>query len=203
MLSCPQSVRPSGWFAADRVLLQLAGAAAITVAIWLLSLAVLRPQPTVQTVVPAFDTDIDRYVALRRRAEDAGPVMRVTSDPTEIFEREQALALAIQAARGNVRQGNIFAGDTVADFRRLIAADLKQRSPAEVTALAADVAATAPRVNALYPRSLSLPTFPPRLLAALPGLPDGLEYRFMAGALIIRDTNANLIVDYLPEVLTP
>ena len=33
----------------------------------------------------------------------------------------------------------------------------------------------------------------------LPPLPDGIEYRFMGRELILRDTNANLIVDFIHE----
>jgi hypothetical protein len=35
------------------------------------------------------------------------------------------------------------------------------------------------------------------LLDALPRLPEGLEYRFMGNDLILRDTKANLIVDFI------
>jgi hypothetical protein len=57
-----------------------------------------------------------------------------------------------------------------------------------------------PRVNEPYPAMSPLGTFPPLLLGALPRLPDDLEYRFMGRHLIMRDTKANLIVDYLSDV---
>jgi hypothetical protein len=160
------------------------------------------PQPAAQSVPSGFQTNIDDYVALRGRTEGMAFAMSTTNDPAELFGREQSLGHAIQLARLGVAQGNIFRGESVVDVRRIIVRDLATRSPGDRAALAVDVSAIAPRVNELYPQGLPLPTFPPLLLAALPVLPDGLEYRFMGGALIIMDTDANLIVDYLPDVLT-
>ena len=48
-------------------------------------------------------------------------------------------------------------------------------------------------------KSQPLATVPPRVLQALPQLPKdaGLEYRFVQKHLILFDTRANLIVDFL------
>jgi hypothetical protein len=46
-----------------------------------------------------------------------------------------------------------------------------------------------------------LPTMPPDLLAALPRLPPGLEYRFINRDLVLRDLDANLIIDFVPEAI--
>jgi hypothetical protein len=119
--------------------------------------------------------DVDDYVDLRGRTE------------------------SVSVAGG----GNIFLGAPFADVREIVARDLARRSPGERAAIAVDVSSMTPRVNEVYPRALPLPTFPPMLLAALPVLPDGLEYRFMGDALIVMDADANLIVDILPHVLTP
>ncbi len=55
-----------------------------------------------------------------------------------------------------------------------------------------------PAVNADYPESAALATVPPLILVNLPRLPDGLEYRFMGRDLILRDREANVIVDFIP-----
>jgi hypothetical protein len=52
-------------------------------------------------------------------------------------------------------------------------------------------------VNAKYPDSAPLPTVPPNLLAALPKLPEGLEFRIINKDLILLDVDANLIVDFI------
>ncbi len=56
-------------------------------------------------------------------------------------------------------------------------------------------------VNATYPKSAPLSTVPPTLLFKLPKLPQELEYRFVGRNLVLLDTEANLIADYLPEVV--
>jgi hypothetical protein len=193
----------SQWFDAERVLLPVFGAVAIVAALWM---ATLPPAATAQRAAHSlpsrFQVNVGDYIALRGRAEGVAVAMATTTNPVEIFTRERSLGRTIQWARLGVQQGNVFRGESVADVRRIIARDLAQRSPADRAAIAVDVTAVAPRVNELYPPALALPTFPPLLLAELPALPDGLEYRFMGDALIIRDTDANLIVDYLPDVLT-
>jgi hypothetical protein len=55
--------------------------------------------------------------------------------------------------------------------------------------------------NAPYPQGAALSTVPPDLLAKLPKLPKPLEYRFVGGHLILHDTEASLVVDYLKEVV--
>ena len=42
---------------------------------------------------------------------------------------------------------------------------------------------------------------PPNVLAALPRLPDDIEYRFMGRDLILLDTRANVIIDRVPDAL--
>jgi hypothetical protein len=53
------------------------------------------------------------------------------------------------------------------------------------------------KVNAKYPDAAPLPTVPPNLLAALPKLPEDLEYRFINRDLILLDVHANVIVDFM------
>jgi len=50
-------------------------------------------------------------------------------------------------------------------------------------------------VNAAYPEKQPLPTVPPDLLARLPKLPEQLEYRLVGKHMILRDIDANIIVD--------
>jgi hypothetical protein len=42
---------------------------------------------------------------------------------------------------------------------------------------------------------------PPEMLARLPELPEPLQYRFVGGHLIVLDTEARLVVDYLEETV--
>ncbi|HKC55227.1 MAG TPA: hypothetical protein VKC35_03850 [Vicinamibacterales bacterium] len=57
------------------------------------------------------------------------------------------------------------------------------------------------KVNAIYPPDTPLPTTPPQVLMNLPKLPEQLEYRIVGKNLIIRDVEANIIVDFVPNVI--
>jgi hypothetical protein len=57
------------------------------------------------------------------------------------------------------------------------------------------------KVNATYPEGKPLPTVPPNILENLPQLPEDLEYRIIDKHLILRDVDANLIIDYIPNAI--
>ena len=55
-------------------------------------------------------------------------------------------------------------------------------------------------VNQVYPTTIPLVTLPAKLLAKLPVLPEVLEYRLVDHYFLLRDRDANLIIDVLPKV---
>ncbi len=57
------------------------------------------------------------------------------------------------------------------------------------------------KVNASYPDDTPLPTTPPQVLKSLPKLPEQLEYRIVGKTLIIRDVDADIIVDFVPNAI--
>jgi hypothetical protein len=102
-------------------------------------------------------------------------------------------------------QGDIFTAKAAAEVRKILAADAASRTAKEKTNIMNEVPSKAPAVNALYPVDspsgpAALASFPPKLLAVLPELPETVEYRFLGQALVLRDSSANLIVDFLPGV---
>ena len=48
---------------------------------------------------------------------------------------------------------------------------------------------------------MPLQSTPPSLLMNLPDLPKGLEYRLLGNELVLRDADANVIVDYVPNAV--
>ena len=155
------------------------------------------PVPVLVTADEEFHVGLDRYVELRQRIESTMASGRVTNNAAEILGRQRQLGAAIQAARPDRRQGEIFTRTAGDDFHRIIARDRTHRSAVDRAAIMAEVPEWSRRVNDRYPAGSPLATFPPLLLAALPGLPADLEYRFLGGCLVIRDAKTNLIVDYL------
>ena len=57
------------------------------------------------------------------------------------------------------------------------------------------------KVNSTYPEGAALPTVPSNLLLSLPTLPEELEYRIVDKNLILRDVQANIIVDFIPNAI--
>ena len=80
--------------------------------------------------------------------------------------------------------------------------DFKARPLADQKAIVVEVPMkTPPAINTDYPTTLPLATVPPSLLLKLPTLPEDPEYRFLGRHLILRDIKANLIVDFIPDVV--
>jgi hypothetical protein len=119
--------------------------------------------------------------------------------------RQRSLAEAIQTTvRPNARQGDVLTKETAVVIRRQLAAafagpnadlirgtlqDQNEGLEAESIALAVNqVAALVPRV-------------PPALLEALPQLPQQVEFAFSGRTLIVRDTDADVVVDFVTQAL--
>ena len=116
-----------------------------------------------------------------------------------------ALAVGIQQRREGAQQGDIFSPDITLIFRQLVRTGCHEQFLellAEVTE-ELEQPLPAPRIHARWPDGAPLPTMNPELLAALPRLPPELEYRFMNRDLILRDVDADLIVDFITNAIPP
>ena len=126
----------------------------------------------------------------------------------ESLALQKALAHAIQVSRAKARQGDIFRPEVQPLFQRLIAQQLTgpdtlaarkavlEENPGEADEHPVPVVV---RVNAVYPPGASRSTVPPSLLVTLPPLPALLHYRFVGRDLVLVDSLAQLIVDFLPN----
>lgn len=153
-----------------------------------------------QLVAAELSSRIGSYVQLRDSLEASLPPLTADDDPREVLGRERTLAQRIRAARRRARQGDIFTSQIAAGLRRV----LKQEEDSATWRMIMDEnPGPFPRmVNGIYPKTKPLSTVPPNVLARLPRLPDGLQYRFVGPDLILHDTRANLIVDRIPEAIS-
>jgi hypothetical protein len=152
--------------------------------------------------VKAFRDRADEYLALHKKAAGGLPALKETDDPTKLQPRQQALGEAIRHARAGAQAGDLFGPEIGARARKVVRENWADRGSQDKAAIKEDIPpGWVAKVNATYPSSLPLATFPASLLAELPPLPEGLEYRFAGRHLIIRDAEANIIVDVLPDVL--
>jgi hypothetical protein len=155
------------------------------------------------TILKDFSDRVDKYLKLQK-AEGGATPSKPTSSVTKIKEGQQSLADKIRAARPDAKQGDIFSPEISALFKKLIAEILAGPQGNKIRASlrrAEPVKGIEIKVNGSYPRRVPLQSTPPTLLANLPRLPKELEYRIVGHDLVLRDINANLIVDHIPGAI--
>jgi hypothetical protein len=148
--------------------------------------------------------NLEAYLALREQAAQAVPSLRASASPREILARSAALASEIRARRSRAQAGELFTFEVRRTFRKLIGRVITDHQVI-VADLLAEIhqemlANSAPVVNERFPWLLCTEV-PPRLLAALPVLPEELQYRFFGRDLLLFDIDASLVIDILPEAI--
>jgi len=175
------------------------------VGVTLISLAAAPQQQGVNPFAQAmvdFKQRVGEYMKLRDEITRKVPEVKETGNPAKISAREKALGEAIATVRVNAKPGDIFGADMVGYFKQILAEDWKSRSPADRKALFNELPRGVQiRINQAYPSTLPLVSVPPNLLAMLPMLPETLEYRLIDRHLLLRDRDANLVIDVLSNVL--
>jgi len=157
--------------------------------------------PPPEPVPAEFEQRVAAYVALHERVAVTVPATS-TDDPATLRARRQKLADGIRRARPNAAPGEIFTPAVVPYFRRIVKSDLKARTSGETDAALEEVPHVPFKIHDPYPENAPLATVPALLLARMPRLPEQVEYRFISRHLILLDVGANLIVDYIPGVVT-
>jgi len=162
------------------------------------------PSPADQKLLSDFTKRTKDYIA-KEHALTADK-MKPTTDVAKLEQERKQLRDAVQLSRPNAKQGDFFTPDTATIFRKVLANLLNGPEGAKIrTSLRhAEPGASAQfKVNAEFPNQDGQPiqSIPPTVLEVLPALPKGLEYCIAGNALALRDSNANLVVDYLPNAL--
>jgi len=155
-------------------------------------------------ILKDFSRRVGDYVKLHRTAQSEVHRLKPTNSPEAIDRYEHHLAHHIREARRHAVQGEIFTPEITAGFRRLIGIAMKGPDAALIRkSLQNDAPVHAPtiRVNNPYPAGLPLETAPPSLLLNLPPLPPEVEYRVVGHDLILRDIDANFVVDDIPNAI--
>jgi hypothetical protein len=161
------------------------------------------PSPAIQR----FNDQIASYMSIRNRVQEHVGVPYVSADANDIATMQAALADGIRKARPNARPGDFFSTGVGVEFRRRIQhalesrnvsgfgllADLERDSPARFCALT---------VNGDFDWRFG-ELIPGPLIDALPEVPWPLQYRFACRNLVLLDVDASLIVDVLPDALSP
>jgi len=151
-----------------------------------------------------FNDRVQEYLKVRKNLQNSLPRRKTTNQHRDIGERQRAFAAAIRKTRANAKQGDIFTAEISDQFRRVIRDQfagpsggeirktIRQGEPGQNVDLA---------VNTVYPEQKALTTVPPLLLIALPPLPPELAYRIVDHDLVLQDTEARTIVDFIPHAI--
>ncbi len=163
-----------------------------------------KPPDPVAAAFADFDKRVDAYITLRTRLVDSVGELDPTRSQAEIATRATALGQAIIAARAQAKPGDIFTPEIATVLATLITQEYRRRADTVLETREDqqdELPDFVPRVNQIYPTTYPLATFPPALLPLLPPLPKDIEYRIAQNYLVLRDIEANLIIDFMPNAV--
>ena len=167
------------------------------------SLHATQAQPPLATPAEAkliadFDARVKAYHDLRDKVGEGAARQTQSKEPEKIEAQRKALAANIRKARATAKPGDIFTPEIQPFIKRLLKPAVKGTDGQENTnTLKEEKPLVALKVNAPYPENQPLSTVPPGVLLQLPKVPKDLEYRFIQKHLILYDSRASLIVDFI------
>ena len=160
-------------------------------------------------VFEPFQKAVEQYWKVREQAAKKALKHSEKATPEQIAARTQQLRESIGIARAGAKQGDVFVPAVRDPFVAVIRSEVKGPAGKSAKVTIMDENPRSPGVpgnvrvivNGSYPSSTPRSTLPPSLLLRLPTLPDGLEYRFVGRTLILEDTEAAMIIDFIPNAL--
>jgi hypothetical protein len=162
-----------------------------------------EPRPADAPALKEFAAKVTEYEDLQKSL--AGKVTKPSTEatPETLDKYERALGTLIENARRTARQGDIFTPAVQTIVRRELARIFGGAQGKQLLASVMDenpIKATL-KINARYPDEVPMSTMPPEVLAVLPPLPKTLNYRFVSDQLILLDTEAHIVVDFVSKAL--
>lgn len=156
-------------------------------------------------VLQDFKARVDQYLKIHKEAAKGPARLKESNDPAEITKAQDTLSARIRAARADAKHGDVFTPEISTQFRRLLAPEMKGEDGQDTKKVlktdAPPAATVAFKVNAKYPEGQPLPTTPANVLLNLPRLPEPLQYRIIGRHLVLLDSAADLVVDYIPNAI--
>jgi hypothetical protein len=164
-----------------------------------------------------FQHEVEEYVELHQELLKRVPTVTAQSTAEEIAAHRKKMADAIRAERAAEKQGAIFKPSVRRAFLELFG---KELSGPEGPAMLEEIRSGNPKVegtpsqanpnrevqkpvtvavNAVYPPEAPASSVPPSLLLKMPPLPDQVKYGFVGRSLILRDTEAGVILDFIDD----
>jgi hypothetical protein len=162
-----------------------------------------------QEEIEEFLEEIEEYLEHRRKAREELPKLKDRAEPEDVTAYAKGLADNIRERRKGAKQGDVFTPKLARAFRRIFARELARSGRDRKVVLTEgnptgdEERYASPKVvvNGQYIPAAPLSTVPPTLLLTLPTLPEEVEYRFVGRSLILRDSVANVIIDFIPNAV--
>ncbi len=146
---------------------------------------------------------LKEYIDLHLKLERTLPSLPKDATPQQIDRNQRAFEVMMRNSRATAKPGDIFTPEARPVIMRLLAnvfggpegqqlkASIMDENPVGVTV----------SVNGRYPDTVPLSTVPPQVLQTLPKLSEDMEYRFIGDRLILLDTHAHVIADFIEDAL--
>ena len=165
-----------------------------------------QPSPAYEPFKTALQAYVDQTQPFRKQAAQEservpGKAGGSAGAEQSVRTRQNALADALRSRlRPNAKQGDLFSPPVAAEIQKEIKAmfDSPQRDLL-IDELAEQMNTPANTPKPTINQRLVAPRVPPRLMDVLPPLPKQLEYDFTDRSLVLRDVDADLVIDFVPE----
>jgi hypothetical protein len=155
------------------------------------------------TALATMNDRLKEYIDLHTKLESSLPTLSADATPQQIDKNQRDFELMLRNARASAQRGDIFTPEATPVIKRLLGtifggpdgqklkSSIMDENPVAVTVV----------VNGRYPDDVPLSTIPPQVLQTLPKLSEELEYRFIGDRLILLDTHAHVIADFIDDAL--
>src|SRR5919204_5409483 len=165
-----------------------------------------QPDPTFDPFREVLQQYTEQTQPYRKQAAQAqestpGKATPTAAAATAVRTRQNDLANALRTKlRPNARHGELFTPAIGDALRHQIAAAFDSpKRDLLLDDMAEQLTTPAPTQTARINQRLEAPRIPPRLAELLPPLPKQLEYDFTDRTLVLRDVDADIVIDYLPD----
>jgi hypothetical protein len=168
-----------------------------TMTSWTLLALLAVPQ---DTAFADFRARVDAYATVRASVQrELGLHQAPSESAADLGQGAHRLAEGIRKARRGAKRGDLFTPATEAAFRKVLRPLVEGPDGAALLKTIGDdmPPAFTLAVNAEYPKGHALTSVPIDVLQALPSLPSDIEYRFVPRHLILFDSRANVVLDYV------
>ena len=165
-----------------------------------------QPNTAYEPFKTALQAYVDQTQPFRKEAAQEAEKVPGKAAPTGTAEeslrtRQNSLADALRTRlRPNAKQGDLFSPPVASEIQKEIKAmfDSPQRDLL-IDELSEQMNTPANTPKPTINQRLVAPRVPPRLIDVLPPLPKQLEYDFTDRSLVLRDIDADLVVDFVSE----